>query len=94
MTKQKSQLPLDVRLVMAVTEYDRKLEAKGDVNIYRLGIILKGLDAVHEGIAEGKSVARALYDSGFHGRLLSALEKAAGVALTYRGGGKDRGRPE
>ena len=92
-TKKVSTLPLEVRLTMAVTEYDRKLEAKGNINFYRLGIILKQLDKVHEEIAEGKSVARALYDN-FSDRLLSALEKAAGLPLTYGGGGRDRGRPD
>jgi hypothetical protein len=33
-----------------------------------------------------------LYDN-FNDRLLTALEKAAGVPITYGGGGKDRGRP-
>ena len=92
-TKKVSTLPLEVRLTMAVTEYDRKLEAKGNINFYRLGIILKQLDKVHEEIAEGKSVGRALFDN-FNDRLLTALEKAAGVPITYGGGAKSKGRPE
>ena len=91
-TKTKTTLPLENRLLSAVTQYDAKLEAR-QPNMYRLGIILKQLDKVYTEIAEGKSVARALYDN-FSDRLLTALEKAAGVPVTYGGGAKSKGRPE
>jgi hypothetical protein len=44
-------------------------------------------------IAGGKSIARALYD-GFCARLLTRLEKAAGVPVTYGGGARSKGRPD
>ena len=91
-TKTKTTLPLEYRLLSAVTQYDAKLEAR-QPNMYRFGIILKQLDKVYTEIAEGKSVARALYDN-FSDRLLTALEKAAGVPVTYGGGAKSKGRPE
>jgi hypothetical protein len=84
-------LPLRTRLSLAATEYDAKLTAK-DGNIYRLGIILRGLDLFEEEVNAGSSVARALYDN-FNDRLLTLFEKTAGVPVTYGGGARSKGRP-
>jgi hypothetical protein len=61
-------------------------------NPYAGGIALVRLDRALEEIVAGKSVARALYDN-FNDRLLSSLERAAGVPVTYGGGARDTGRP-
>jgi hypothetical protein len=84
---------LRARLVHAATEYDMKREAKGDVNPARLSLIFARLDLVEQEIAAGTSVARALYDN-FNDRLLTVLEKAAGVPVTYGGGKRSTGRPD
>jgi hypothetical protein len=90
-TKTVSTLPLEYRLLSAATQYDIKLQEK-QPNPYRLALIMQGLERFHAQVASGDSVARSLYDN-FNDRLLSTLERAAGVPLTYRGGSKDRGRP-
>lgn len=55
-------------------------------------LMLERLDVAFTEIEHGKSIARALYDN-FGDRILTALEKAAGVPVTYGGGGKSTGRP-
>jgi hypothetical protein len=81
-----------LKLVSTLTEYDRKESTKKYHNRFALGIYLQSLHSAEDDIKEGSSLARALYDH-FNGRLLTALEKAAGVPVTYGGGGHDRGRP-
>jgi len=56
------------------------------------GVALKALERAESEHKAGASVARALYDN-FNDRLLTRLERAAGVPVTYGGGGQDRGRP-
>jgi hypothetical protein len=51
------------------------------------------LDEALAEMTAGKSLARALYDN-FNDRLLTALETAAGVPVTYGGGARDKGRPD
>jgi hypothetical protein len=64
------------KLVSAATEYDAKLEAKGDRNVYRLAIILEAIRR-----AEADMEVRGRRDSllrHFSGRLLDVLLKAIG----------------
>jgi len=53
-----------------------------------LGALQRSKDAYNS----GTSLARALYDE-FNDRILTALEKAAGVPVTFGGGRDDKGRP-
>jgi len=76
------------KLVHAICVWDRKQR-----NPYAGAIALRALDAAMVDHTAGVSLARALYDH-FNDHLLTALEKAAGLPVTYGGGGHDRGRPE
>ena len=76
------------KLVHEIAKWDRR-----NSNPYAGAIALRALDRAFGEIETGASVARALYDN-FNDRLLTHLEKAAGVAVTYGGGGHDKGRPE
>lgn len=85
-------------LVHAVTQFDAREEAKAAKNkrhhhnVYALGIYLGRVDSVIAAVACGDSLSRALYDN-FQDTLLTALEKACGVPVTYGGGSHDTGRP-
>jgi len=92
MTVQEIDPRIRFTLVMAITTYDRKESTKRYYNRYALGIMLRALDDAMSEVAEGTSLHRALYDH-FNGRVLTALEKAAGLPITYGGGGHDTGRP-
>ena len=64
------------KLVHAATEYDMKLEAKGDRNVYRLAIILEAIGHAEADIpVTGRRAALLRH---FSGRLLSALLKSEG----------------
>lgn len=76
------------KLEIAIAQWDKKQR-----NPNAGGIALLRLDETIDEIAKGTSVARALYDA-FNDRLLTALEKAAGVKVTYGGGAHDSGRPD
>ena len=91
---------LRVALSHALTRFDRLEEAKAienpkrnSHNVYALGIYLRRLDDVMEEIEAGSSLARALYDN-FNDRLLTFMEKTAGLPITYGGGRADKGRPD
>lgn len=75
------------KLVHVICQWQAK-----ERNPYAAGIALQALDRAEAQMAEGDSLARALYDT-FNGRLLTKLEKAAGLTVTYGGGGHDIGRP-
>lgn len=75
------------KLIHAITVWDKRQR-----NPYAGAIALGRLELALAEIEAGKSVARALYDN-FNDRLLTRLEKAAGVSVTYGGGGADLGRP-
>lgn len=75
------------KLEHAIAVWDRKQR-----NPNAGAIALLRLDEAMAEWEQGKSLARALYDN-FNDRLLTALEKAVGVAVTYGGGRNDRGRP-
>jgi hypothetical protein len=79
---------LHCKLVHAITVWDRQ-----NRNPYAGAIALCALHKAEADIASGTSVARALYDH-FNDRLLTTLEKAAGVPVTYGGGRRDHGRPD
>lgn len=79
-------------LITAATRFDRAQEGKRDYNRYAMAIYFGRIDEAISEIANGKSVARALYDN-FNDRLLTVLEKAANVPVTYGGGTQDKGRP-
>ena len=84
-------------LFLAASRYDAaqdKRDAKHGLapNVYRFGLILERLDRAQQARAAGASLARSLYDN-FNDRLLTALERAAGVAVTCGGGARDTGRP-
>ena len=81
----------------ALTLYDAaeertELRQRRPVNIYRIGLLLQRLAEVEAEVTAGASLARALYDN-FTDRLLTRLEKSAGLAVTYGGGRADTGRP-
>ena len=77
------------KLVHAIALWDKRQR-----NPYASGIALIALDAAMDEVGTGKStLAQALYDH-FNDRLLTWLEKAAGLDVTYGGGAKDRGRPK
>jgi len=65
------------RLLHAVTEYDRKQEKRKGYNHYALAQYIGRLQEIEKDIAAGMSVREALV-SGFNGRLLDILLKAAG----------------
>jgi hypothetical protein len=81
-----------------VTRYDQAEEARelkrkhGRVNVYRLGLLLAMVDRVEADIAAGASLHHALYDNA-NDRLLTLLERACGLPVTYGGGAHDTGRP-
>lgn len=77
------------KLEHAITQWAARSKTN---SVYALGIALQRLDEALTEHARGKSLARALYDN-FNDRLLTALEKAAGLPVTYGGGRDDKGRP-
>ena len=76
------------KLESALARWDRRQR-----NPHAGALALLRLDEALAEIAAGKSLARALYDN-FNDRLLTALETAAGLPVTYHGGASDKGRPE
>lgn len=76
------------KLEAAISRWDRRQRNPhaGALALLRLDEALLEVDA-------GKSLARALYDN-FNDRLLTALETAAGLPVTYGGGAADTGRPD
>lgn len=74
-------------LESAIARWDRR-----NKNHHAGAIALLRLDEALAEHAAGKSLARALYDN-FNDRLLTALETAAGLPVTYGGGSEDKGRP-
>jgi hypothetical protein len=81
-----------LKLTTALIKYDQRQRRGKYHNPHALGIYLKGLAEVEREVDAGASVARAIYDN-FNDRLLTALEKAVGVPVTYGGGSQDKGRP-
>jgi hypothetical protein len=84
---------IKLKLTTALVKYDERQKRGKSYNRYAFAIYLRGLRAVEEEVDAGASVARAIYDH-YQGRLLSALERAIEVPLTYKGGGHDKGRPD
>jgi hypothetical protein len=76
-----------IELTSAIARWDR-----GQRNPHAGAIALQRLDEALEEVAAGKSLARALYDN-FNDRLLTVLEQAAGLPVTFGGGAHDTGRP-
>ena len=74
-------------LESAIAQWDKRQK-----NHHAGAIALLRLDEALAEVAAGKSLARALYDN-FNDRLLTALEHAAGLPITYGGGAADTGRP-
>lgn len=74
-------------LERAIAQWDRRQR-----NPHAGAIALQRLDEAWAEYEGGKPLARALYDN-FNDRLLTALETAADLPVTYGGGGADRGRP-
>jgi hypothetical protein len=68
---------LHARLLMAVTEYDRKQQGKSGYNHYALPQYLGAVQRAIEMIDSGESVRNSLITC-FSGRLLSTVLKAAG----------------
>ena len=75
------------RLEAAIAQWDRRQK-----NHHAGAIALLRLDEALAEVSTGKSLARALYDN-FNDRLLTALETAANLPITYGGGAADTGRP-
>lgn len=86
---------LRVALNHAVTRYDRQEEAKprrNHHNHYALAIYLGRVSEVADIVERGEAtLAQALYDN-FNDRLLTFVERAAGLEVTYGGGRADKGR--
>jgi hypothetical protein len=80
-------MELKQKLESAVAQWDRRQR-----NPHAGAVALRRLDDALAEVSAGKSLARALYDN-FNDRLLTALEKAAGLPVTLGGGAHDRGRP-
>jgi AraC-like DNA-binding protein len=81
-------------LTRAVTRYARSQENRKSYNRYALGQYLIRMDEICRAVECGEAtLARALYDN-FNDRLLTYLEKAAGVKITYGGGAADKGCPK
>lgn len=80
-------IALKTKLEATIAAWDRRQS-----NPSAGAIALQRLDDTMAEIISGTSVARALYDN-FNDRLLTALEKAAGVPVTFGGGAHDTGRP-
>lgn len=89
-------MPLDsatyVKLQTALIKYDARQRKGKAWNPYAIGHYMKGLAAVREACDSGSTLAQALYDN-FNDRLLTCVEKAAGLPATYGGGSHDTGRP-
>jgi hypothetical protein len=81
-----------LKLVSALTEFDRKESRKKYHNPYALSHYLTALRESESEVEAGGSLARALYDH-FNGRLLTAMERSVGLIPTYGGGAKSTGRP-
>ena len=78
---------LKAALEHAISLWERRQKSP-----YAGAIALTRLDDALAEVAAGTSLARALYDN-FNDRLLTALERAAGLPITYGGGAHDQGRP-
>lgn len=65
---------LKVRLIDAVTEWDRKESTKRGYNFYAFPQYLNAVESVTERVWEGLSVSDAL-EAHFNDRLLSFLKK-------------------
>jgi predicted GNAT superfamily acetyltransferase len=88
---------LEFKLEHVVTAFDTKEEAKcakrgRHFNHYALSIYLGRVAEVVALVESGVSLHRALYDN-FQDTLLTALEKACALPVTYGGGAHDTGRP-
>ena len=70
-------------LVSALVKSDKRLSVKNP-NAYRMGIYLNGLQEMED--SRLCCLAHGLYGF-FNDRLLSALERAVGLPVTYGGGG-------
>lgn len=70
-------MDIHAKLVMAVTEYDRKESTKRHYNAYALGQYLGRIQEIDADIAAGANV-RAAICAGFTGRLLAVCLKAIG----------------
>jgi hypothetical protein len=80
------------KLMTAIRQHDER-EARGRrYNANAFAIYCRALQTVDEDMAAGASLARALYDS-FQDRLLTRLEQAVSLPVTYGGGAKSTGRP-
>lgn len=77
-----------LRLVSAIVHYDKRLTER-DGNIARLSLILRALNRAEE--EHSCCWAHRLYDN-FSDRLLSALEKALALSVTYGRGTSDHER--
>lgn len=78
---------IKTKLESAIAQWDKRQR-----NHHVGALALQRLDEALAEVAAGKSLARALHDN-FNDRLLTALEKAAGLPVTFGGGAHDTGRP-
>ena len=82
---------LRTKLAHTVTTHDIKESKKKGYNPNALALYIGRVDDVCNDVAAGASLGRALYDN-FNDRLLTTLEKACGLPVTYGGGSQDKGR--
>ena len=76
------------KLASAICQWQAKQR-----NTHAGAIALQALDRAEEAMQAGATLAQALYDH-FNDRLLTKLEKAAGLTVTFGGGSDDLGRPQ
>ena len=74
-----AQEAIGLKLVHAVTEYDRKQESKRGYNPHALPIYLSAVQSVIDAMDAGKTVRQAIL-ANFSDRLLDACLKAVGEA--------------
>jgi hypothetical protein len=70
------------RLVLILTEYDRRQETKRGYNRWALGQYFRAIDEVDAAIVKGYPISRAL-KCGFCGPLLRYVAKKLGMDVKY-----------
>ena len=73
---------LHAKLVMILTEYDRRQSTRKNYNKYALGQYFRAIENVEDAIMAGKSLEDALPE-GFCGPLLRYIAKKLGLTVEY-----------
>jgi hypothetical protein len=81
-----------LKLQTALIKYDARQRRGKRYNPYAIAHYMKALASVREACDSGSTLAQALYDN-FNDRLLTCVERASGLPVTFGGGSHDVGRP-